>query len=321
MAQNELLEPFERMLAKLFEPAEIRRIEQGGDWAREWQEIEESGFLDALVPEESGGVGLSLAQMCPLLIALGKHAVPLPIGETIIARALLAIICEQIPEGAVAVTTDSSIAPNGRFSNHILGLAGDHIWLCESENAELQSEAQPGVIENRISGRPVESAAVAIDGCQLQLYAALLRSAFIAGAAQKVLDISIAYANERQQFGKPIGRQQALQQQLAVMAEQVVAMRMAVEMACAPNGVPTKFATATAKAITSEFGPLVANCGHAVHGAIGISEEYDLQLYTKRLLALSRVDGGSGYWSKIIGEAAIESGDKPVDWIRQNLFG
>jgi alkylation response protein AidB-like acyl-CoA dehydrogenase len=280
MAENEFLEPFERMLAKLFDPGEVRAIERGGQWQDKWQEVEESGFLDALVPEEMGGVGLTLDQAGPLLIAIGKYAVPLPIGETIVARSLLAQAGQEVPEGAIALSTGLLPVPNIVDAPHQYGPEGE----------------------------------------TLQLYAALLRAACMAGAAQRVLDMSVAYVNERVQFGKPIGRQQAIQQQLAVMAEQVVAMRMAVELGCATADAPSLQTVATAKAVTSKFAPLVANCGHAVHGAIGISEEYDLQLYTRRLFAWSRADGGADYWNAKIGEAVIQSGLDSIDWIRGTLF-
>lgn len=61
---------------------------------------------------------------------------------------------------------------------------------------------------------------------------AVLHAAAIAGAADRLLAMCVDYAGQRVQFGRPIGRQQALQQQLAVMAEDVVAARLACELAC-----------------------------------------------------------------------------------------
>ena len=58
---SEFLEPFERMLTALFPPERVRGIDAGAEWASEQAEIERSGFLDALVPEGSGGAGLSIA--------------------------------------------------------------------------------------------------------------------------------------------------------------------------------------------------------------------------------------------------------------------
>ena len=67
MDSNELLEPFDRMLEQVSSPAAVRVIEQGGDPSALWDELVQSGFLDALVDEEHGGAGLTLGQIEPLL--------------------------------------------------------------------------------------------------------------------------------------------------------------------------------------------------------------------------------------------------------------
>src|SRR5690606_8181191 len=139
------------------------------------------GFLDALVPEAQGGAGLALADMAPILIACGRFAVPLPVGDTIAARHLLALRGETPPPGPIRLT-------------------GGH-----AEAAAVGALPAARAQEIRVDG----------DTPSLHL-AALVRAAAIAGGAQRLLDASLAYANERVQFGKPIGRQQALQQQLAV---------------------------------------------------------------------------------------------------------
>ncbi len=147
----------------------------------------------------------------------------------------------------------------------------------------------------------------------------ILLAAAIAGAADRVLEMTTSYAGQRTQFGKPIGRQQAVQQQLALMAEQVLAIRMAVQLA-ADCDWPSMERAALAKTVAATNAPLVANTAHAVHGAIGISAEYDLQLYTRCLHAL-RLDGGSETaWSTTLGRSLITSGDDTLEWMRSKLF-
>lgn len=247
MEASAILEPFERMLADLFPPERVGAIDAGETGAAEWAAVEASGFLDALAPEGAGGAGLSLAEVVPLFMALGRHAVPLPIAEAMLERAA-----------------------------------------------------------------PVH----AFDG---ECATALLRAAQIAGAADRVLAISVAYANDRVQFGKPIGRQQAVQQQLAVMAQHVVAVRLAVQLGAA-RGWPSPESAAVAKSVASAAAARIANAAHAVHGAIGISAEYDLQLYTRRLHDW-RLDGGAEtYWSRRLGASVLASGDSALDWVRQQPF-
>jgi acyl-CoA dehydrogenase len=150
---------------------------------------------------------------------------------------------------------------------------------------------------------------------------ALLLAAAISGAADKALEMTAAYAGERTQFGKPIGRQQAIQQQLAVMAEDCVSVRLAVEVAGGEATWPEALRAAAAKAIASAAAPRIANTAHCVHGAIGISAEYDLQLYTRRLHEWRLAGGAEGRWNREIGHAMIASHAPVLDWTRARLFG
>ena len=138
----------------------------------------------------------------------------------------------------------------------------------------------------------------------------------IAGASDKLLTMTVAYANDRVQFGKPIGRQQAVQQQLAVMAEKAIACRIAAQIGCAAGLDPSVFAAATAKQVTSAAAPVIANIAHAVHGAIAISAEYNVQLYSRRLHEWRLADGSEVYWARILGSARLARADMPsVDFI------
>lgn len=150
---------------------------------------------------------------------------------------------------------------------------------------------------------------------------AVLLAAAIAGAAGRVLAMSVEHANQRVQFGKPVGRQQAVQQQLAVMAEQAAAIRLAVELAASGPGWPTAERAATAKTVAALYAPLIANTAHAVHGAIGISAEHDLQLYTRRLHAWRLEEGGETLWAGRLGARVLAAEATALDWVRAELFG
>ena len=239
---DELLEPFDRMLGKLFPPTRVREIDAGGAWDSEHAEVEASGFLDALD-------SLPCAAVVPLWRALGRHAAPLAIGEAMIHRA---------------------------------------VPMTDERNAGT----------------------------------ALLLGAAISGAADKVLSMTASYAAERVQFGKPIGRQQAIQQQLAVMAEDCVAVRLAVELAASDQAQwPDPLRAAMAKSVASAAAPRIAGTAHAVHGAIGISAEYDLQLYTRRLHEWRLAHGSQGRWNRALGHAVLVSPLSALDWTRAHLFG
>lgn len=248
---SELLEPFERMLASV--------AGRDIDPARQWHAIEASGYLDALVPESSGGAGLVLSDIEPLIRALGRHAISAPVAQTMAARALL-------------VETEA-VAPSGSLA---LGPAEERRSL-----------------------------------------AAVLAAAEIAGLAERMLDMSLSHANDRVQFGKPIAKLQAIQQQLAVMGEQVLMTRMASQIGCSKGLHPDAATAAIAKQVTSAAVPVIASIAHAVHGAIGITWEFDLQLYSRRMHALRLADGSEGYWAGILGRLRLEAYAQPsVDFIR-----
>ena len=121
----------------------------------------------------------------------------------------------------------------------------------------------------------------------------------MAGAMQRVLDATLQYANDRVQFGRPIGKFQAIQHQLSVMAEHAFAGAHG-----RANGLRRRrhrgrslLRAAAAKARASEAAELVAAIAHAVHGAIGVTEEFDLQLFTRRLHEWRSRLGSESYWN------------------------
>ncbi|MFD2577642.1 acyl-CoA dehydrogenase family protein [Novosphingobium colocasiae] len=154
----------------------------------------------------------------------------------------------------------------------------------------------------------------------LRPLAATVRAALIAGAAARLTEMSTNYCNERVQFGKPIGRQQSVQHMLAVMAEDMIACRIAAEIGLS-KGLDMPIAVAaTAKATTSAAATRIAASAHAVHGAIGISEEYDLQLLTRRLHEWRLADGSEGYWAAQLGKQRLANSASSIDWVRDHIF-
>jgi alkylation response protein AidB-like acyl-CoA dehydrogenase len=156
--------------------------------------------------------------------------------------------------------------------------------------------------------------AVAQPGRELM---AVMAAAEMAGLSERLLEMSIEYANTRAQFGKPIARFQAIQQQLAVLAEQVVLTRIAAQAGCAHGLEPPLLAAATAKSVASTAAPVIAGIAHAVHGAIGITAEVPLHRYTARLHALRMSHGSESYWNARLGAARLNRQDgNSLDFIR-----
>lgn len=325
MMTHELLDPFVRLLADVCPPSAVRAIEAGGSAAALWEALQQSGFLDALVPDAAGGAGLSLADVEPLLEALGQFAVPVPVADTMVARALLARAGLTAPEGPIVLARFANGASLAELAP--LALAAEYALVEEGSELALYAmgdlQRTPSGVHGSLgaflaagTAKPIARLAMPHGG--LRPIAAVLRAADMAGSADRLLQMTTDYANERIQFGKPIGRQQALQQNMAVMAELCVSMRISSQMACSTGLPPQAETAAVAKYIASNAAPQIADIAHAVHGAIGISEEFDLQLYTRRLRELRLADGSAQYWASLLGQQRLAHAQEgSVDFIRR----
>jgi acyl-CoA dehydrogenase len=142
----------------------------------------------------------------------------------------------------------------------------------------------------------------------------LFRSLLIAGAAQRALDLTVTYVQEREQFGRPLARFPTVQQELARMAGEVALIGAATQAAVAAEdplvaGSATAGAAVSAvvaaKAQASSGAGVVAAIAHQLHGAIGTTEEHRLRLTTTRLWSWRDEDGSEAECFAELGRAAL----------------
>jgi len=134
------------------------------------------------------------------------------------------------------------------------------------------------------------------------LYMAMMLAAKMAGALNAALELSIEYTRQRQQFGKPLASFQAIQQQLAVFAEEAAAADMAAAAAFrAADRGDAWFEIACAKLRANQAAHISTGIAHQVHGAMGFTAAYRLQHVTKRLWAWGSEHGNERTWSDRIG--------------------
>jgi alkylation response protein AidB-like acyl-CoA dehydrogenase len=138
---------------------------------------------------------------------------------------------------------------------------------------------------------------------------ALFRAAQMAGALEAALELAVTYANDRVQFGRPIGKFQAIQQQLAIAAEQVAAAGVAVAAAASSiRDGDIEFAAAAAKLRVGEAAGKVCDIVHQVHGAIGFTHEHRLHHLTRRLWSWRDEFGVESQWALDLGRLMIAEG-------------
>jgi alkylation response protein AidB-like acyl-CoA dehydrogenase len=310
-------EAIEKILTDLCTPALVRAVENGDGAKALWSALEDGGFLELLTPEVADGAGLSLAALFPIFLAFGRHALPVPAAQSIATRALMRDCPHAPPAGMLTLAgtayrqTDGVLcAPRvafGLLADFALVNLGGELLLLDCSQARRQPS---GVHASQCATLYWQQETVGTllgdNGEEVRLFSAAIHAAAIAGAMERALDTTLEYCNDRVQFGKAIGKFQAVQHQLSVMAEQVAASRMAAEMAFAGDQpVPSLIPAAIAKARTSMAVPQVTAIAHALFGAIGVTEELDLQLFTRRLHEWRVSEGSETYWNGIVGQALL----------------
>lgn len=318
-------------------------LAEAGKWpAALWECLQSHGLTRVLVPEEDGGAAASWSEALPVLLAAGKHLVPVPFVETAVAGAVLGRLGLAVPEGPMSLAlpqgdvrvgreggglnfSGAVSAPWGRFLPHALvpvRAQGASSWLLLptagariTYGANIAGQARDTLVFDAVRAVAVRQG---MPG-DPRLIGALQQSIQIAGLLERILNQSVQYANERVQFGKPIGWFQAIQQQLAVLANQVVAVRMAVATACAAmdgtgseglnsGGPGWERDAAIAKVVCGQAASTVAAIAHQVHGAIGFTCEHTLHFATRRLWSWRAEYGSDGDWAAHLGRQVIARG-------------
>jgi alkylation response protein AidB-like acyl-CoA dehydrogenase len=139
-------------------------------------------------------------------------------------------------------------------------------------------------------------------------WAAALATAEVAGLIDAVLAMTIDWTQTRQQFGKPLSKNQAVQHSLAQMAAEAAAADAAVGVAALALAGGSDLRTAAAKARASEAAGLAAALAHQLHGAIGVTAEHRLHLFTRALWQRRDAHGSEHHHHAALGQAACARG-------------
>lgn len=140
-------------------------------------------------------------------------------------------------------------------------------------------------------------------------HGAFLRVAQAAGALDAALAMSIDHVNARQQFGKPLSKFQAVQQNLAILATEAAAVNVAgAAAAAALDRGDALFEIAAAKLRTNRAIGTGTALAHQAHGAIGFTQDYPLHHLTVALMRWRSDHGGDAYWADVLGGMAAKRG-------------
>ena len=328
MTDSVLYDSFERLLGDVSTPDAVRQTEADPSSHSIWQQLADSGFTEAMVSEAAEGAGLSLAEAFRLFFVCGRQALPAPLAHTMVVKAILKANGIDVPDGPITISTlpvnnsDDALecrsVPFGKVAQWILvpyggAVDGSKDVLLSVARAQRSDAGVHGSLQAHfLWSRPFGNSLVIEAGAPWLELAAAVTAAKMAGAMDTILNMTVRYAGDRTQFGRPIGKFQAVQQQLAVLAELATASRISAEAGCREES-PHKsnlLAAAVAKARASEAARTVVSIAHAVHAAMGITAEYDLQIFTRRLIEWSNDYGSAGYWNRRVGDAVLST-DEP----------
>ena len=336
-----LLDSLTRVLQDHCTPERVQAADGGGFDAPLWALLEELGFGVAILPESRGGIGADVADLLEILRVAAGYAAPVPLAETVL---LAPWLCQQagltVPAG-IATVIDSGLdlpaqqqpaggrpleggtllLPAGRWADTLVVCArapdGAVVGLVPCDSLELEAGMNlAGEARDRLDAAALHDfgeQGVAVDAAVAQNYlrlAALARAAQLTGAMEAALSRSVQYAAERQQFGRPLAKFQAVQQQLAIAAAEVAACQAAVASAARNFGqAGGEFAVAAAKIRTGEAAAQVSRIAHQVHGAMGFTQEYPLHHLTRRLWAWRDEFGSEQAWANRLGSLVAQRGE------------
>ncbi|MEJ2885973.1 acyl-CoA dehydrogenase family protein [Actinomycetospora aeridis] len=321
------------LLADRVTPEVLEAAERDGWAAGVWEPLHAGGFTTVGVPESAGGAGGSVAEACAVLEAAGAAAAPVPVAETgLLAGCLLASAGLDLPDGPLTTGVGDVALRDGSLTGRLARVAWASaaariVVLADGPDGTVVAVVDPAAARispgHNLAGEPRESVdlggvvpettAPAPPGARddLARRGALARAAQIAGAARRVLEITVTYTGERVQFGRPVSRFPAVADHLVRVAEQAEMAAMASRSAAVgagPDGEPAELDVAAAASVASEAAGLVAAAAHQATGAMGVTREFALGVLTRRLWSWRDEWGGERAWSTRLGHTLAAGG-------------
>jgi alkylation response protein AidB-like acyl-CoA dehydrogenase len=299
------------MLSKECPPSRVRAVwdDGSGHAPALWAQLAEMGVLSMLVPEDAGGMGGTEVDLVLLLEELGRAAVPGPVLETaaVVAPALAASL-----EAGVSLVGTAALGVDGERAAYVPHAHVADVVLVPGGIVRTQDSVVVDV-DGIDGGRrlfevdgPVET--VAYDEALAFDRGALASAAYLVGLSTWMIDTAAEYARQREQYGRPIGVNQAVKHLLADALLKVEFAKPAVYRAAwsVSVGEPTRARDVSmAKAFASDAAYRATRSSMQVHGAIGYTWEADLQLWMKKAWALQRAWGDATWHRRRVAAAVL----------------
>jgi len=278
-----------------------------------WKRLAEVGVPGLLVPEDQGGLGMDETDLALLLEETGRAGLAEPVVATSVGVALLRelsgdLAAEWLPKVA---SGDARLAVGHAGSPFVADAHVADLLFLANEGAlhavpaaQVRVEAQPSVDGAQrlfLVGFDVGEPVAEGDLAQALLDAALDRGAFCSaaealGVADRLIELAVEYATQREQFGVAIGSFQAVKHMLADVKVELEYARSHVYRAAhsVATAAPTRAVDVSmAKLAACDAANAAAKISLQVHGAIGYTYEQDVHVWMKRAWSLDLAYGDS----------------------------
>jgi alkylation response protein AidB-like acyl-CoA dehydrogenase len=274
-----------------------------------WGSLVELGLLGVALPESVGGIDLGIADEVLLYREAGRYLVsPSIIATNIAAKIALASgdekLCADLVGGSVRAALgirdgdDKILLIDSESCTQVLLMAEVPVLLHRSElpTGELLDALDTTVslvevkASSDVQAKIATPAGAAADALAQQT--TLLVAAYLVGTAQAACDTAVAYANQREQFGRPIGSFQAIAHicsEVAAQNEAASAQTLLAALVLQEQLPEPGFHVAAAQLLAARAALLAARQGIQVHGGVGFTQEYTPHLYLKRAHLMERV--------------------------------
>lgn len=294
-----------------------------------WAQLDELGLTRLTASEESGGSGAGWTEGAALLGLAAGAGAPVPLAEHGVLAAWLLEEAGLPNDGALRTVCRPD--PSGRALNVTFGRdAASIVALWEDGErwrvADVPADRVSITERRNLAGEPcdtvdfdvadLEAGTLVSDavGEQFHIRGALARSAQVCGAMDRVLELVLTHVKEREQFGRPIGKFQAVQTLVADIATESSLARAATDTAVARAAASDwqdpgmLFAVGVAKSCVGHAASVVVRNAHQVLGAIGTTLEHELHVLTKPILVRRSEYGSVHEWDETLAELSASAG-------------
>ncbi|MET0879984.1 MAG: acyl-CoA dehydrogenase family protein [Acidimicrobiales bacterium] len=282
-----------------FPMAAVRAQADGLDRAL-WRELADTGVFGLRLPEADGGVGLGMTEAVLVFEELGRSLVAGPVLGTHLAAALVpGAASGDTVVGLIERPADVVLVEHLAVLDVLLAIDDDGIWTIDPARLTAEPVARPLdplTPLHRVVDLPQgERLAGAGEASTWRRQGATLVAAMLLGMAARSTELAVAYAGEREQFGKPIGAFQAVKHLCADMLTRAEVARGVVYAAGVTldgRGVDdVDRLVAAAKITAGDAAKGNAKACIQVHGGMGFTWEIDAHLFLKRAIVLDTVFG------------------------------